>query len=154
MRVGFLSTPAPLASKIVVAKQVEDVHSNQLSQMLCSAFIERYDLDAHIEKIRALYRQKSALMLKTLDEYMPACVSYTRPQGGLFLWCTLSERIDMNDFVQRALTRFVAVVPGTAFNCDEKAPSQAFRVTYATPTEEQIVVGVKTLASLVQEMSD
>ena len=105
-------------------------------------------------RINRMVKTAGFRVLKTLDEYMPACVSYTRPQGGLFLWCTLPERIDMNDFVKKALTRFVAVVPGTAFNCDEKAPSHAFRVTYATPTEEQIVAGVKILASLVQEMSD
>lgn len=152
MRVGCIAAPAPIASKLVVAKQVEDVHTNQLAQMICSTYMERYDLDSHIEKIRALYRRKAALMLDTLDACMPSSVTYTRPEGGLFLWCTLPAGIPMDAFVQEAMSRQVAVVPGTAFNCDEKAPSRSFRVTYATPTEEEIVQGIRILADIVREM--
>ena len=66
-------------------------------------------------------------------------------EGGLFLWCTLPDGIDANAFVQEALARKVAVVPGTAFNCDVSAPSRSFRLNYSTPTDEQIVEGVKRL---------
>ncbi len=151
MRIGFLSAPDEVAAKIVVAKQVEDVHTNQFFQMLCAAYLQNCDIDAHIAGIRALYKRKSALMLKTLDENMPSVVRYTRPEGGLFLWCTLPDGIALDGFVQSALERFVAVVPGTAFNCDESAPSQSFRLTYATPTDEQIVTGVKILSEIVKE---
>ena len=152
MRVGFLSAPDAIAQKIVVAKQVEDVHTNQFFQMLCHAFVSEYDLDAHIATIRQLYKTKSAIMLKALEEYMPDCVTFTRPEGGLFLWCTLPEKIDLNDFVKRALARFVAVVPGTAFDPEDSGVSHSFRLTYATPTEEQIARGVKILGDLVREM--
>ena len=152
MRVGFLSAPDAIAQKIVVAKQVEDVHTNQFFQMLCHAFVSEYDLDAHIAAIRQLYKTKSAVMLKALEAYMPDCVTFTRPEGGLFLWCTLPEKIDLNDFVKRALARFVAVVPGTAFDPEDSGVSHSFRLTYATPTEEQIASGVKILGDLVREM--
>ncbi len=152
MRIGFLSAPDVIAQKIVVAKQVEDVHTNHFFQMLCHAFVTRYDLDAHIASIRAIYKRKSDIMLKALDEYMPDVVSYTRPEGGLFLYCTLPESIDLTEFVQKALSRFVAVVPGTAFDPEDSGMSHSFRLTYATPTEEQIVNGVKLLGELVSEM--
>jgi len=153
MRVGFVSAPDAIAQKMVVAKQVEDVHTNQFFQMLCSAFMERYDMDEHIAKIREIYKRKSGIMLKALDEYMPKCVTYTRPEGGLFLWCTLPEEIELSVFVKRALERFVAVVPGTAFSPDEATVSHSFRLTYATPTDEQIVEGVKILSGIVSEMT-
>ena len=152
MRIGFISAPDAIAQKIVVAKQVEDVHTNQFFQMLCHAFVTRYDLDAHIATIRALYKKKSSIMLKSLEDYMPDCVTFTRPEGGLFLWCTLPEAIDLSDFVKRALARFVAVVPGTAFDPEDSGISHSFRLTYATPTEEQIVTGVKILGDLIREM--
>jgi len=152
MRVGFLSAPHDIAQKIVVAKQVEDVHTNQFFQMLCHAFVTRYDLDEHIASIRRLYKTKSALMIKALEDYMPDCVSFTRPEGGLFLWCTLPEEIELSAFVKRALERFVAVVPGTAFDPEDSGVSHSFRLTYATPTEEQIVTGVKILGELVKDM--
>ena len=152
MRVGFVSAPDAIAQKLVVAKQVEDVHTNQFFQMLCHAFVTRYDLDMHIASIRALYKKKSELMVTSLETYMPDCVSFTRPEGGLFLWCTLPEEIELSAFVKRALERFVAVVPGTAFDPDDRGVSHSFRLTYATPTEEEIVKGVKILGELVKEM--
>ena len=153
MRVGFVSAPDAIAQKMVVAKQVEDVHTNQFFQMLCSEFMAQYDMDEHIAKIREIYKRKAGIMLKALEDYMPKSVSYTRPEGGLFLWCTLPAEIELSAFVKKALERFVAVVPGTAFNPDETAGSHSFRLTYATPTDEQIVEGVKILGEIVNEMT-
>jgi len=152
MRVGFLCANKELVQKIVVAKQVEDVHTNIFFQMLCAEYIKRCDLDAHIAGIRALYREKCGLMLKALDTYMPKDVKYTRPEGGLFLWCTLPEGISGAEFVKRAAEKKVFVVPGTAFACDQDAKSDSFRLNYSMPTAEEIDRGVKILASLIEEM--
>ncbi|MBR5453118.1 MAG: PLP-dependent aminotransferase family protein [Clostridia bacterium] len=145
MRVGYICAPDAIVQKMVVAKQVEDVHTNVFFQMLCHRFITEYDLDEHIEGIRALYRKKCNLMLSTLDEELGGTVKFTRPEGGLFVWCTLPKGTDLSDYVKRALANKVAVVPGTAFNADTEAPSDSFRITYATPSEEQIVEGIKAL---------
>ncbi len=151
MRVGFLCANEKLMQKIVVAKQGEDVHTPMLPQMICAEYLNNYDVDAHIKDIRELYRRKCGIMLDALDKYMPDCVQYTRPEGGLFLWCTLPDGIDLDEFVQAALKRKVAVVTGRAFNCDESESSNSFRVTYATPDEEQIIRGIKILGELVTE---
>ncbi len=145
MRVGFIVGPEPLVTKMVVAKQSEDVHTNIFFQMLCHKFMTACDLDSHIQKIRALYRHKCELMLAELEKHLPAAVTFTRPEGGLFIWCTLPEGADMNAFVKCALEKKVAVVPGTTFNCDTAAPSRSFRLNYSTPTDEQIIEGVKRL---------
>jgi 2-aminoadipate transaminase len=152
MRVGFLSAPEAVFQKIVVAKQVEDVHTNQFFQMLCADFIEKYGLDEHIASVSELYRSKCELMLGELDKNMPECVKYTRPEGGLFIWLTLPDQICLNDFVKKALEKKVAVVPGTAFSPEESEISHSFRVTYSTPSCEQIVRGVKILADIIKEM--
>ena len=76
-------------------------------------------------------------------------VKYTRPEGGLFLWCTLPDFIDLNEFVQKALANMVAVVPGTAFNCDTEAYSHSFRLNYSTPSDEQIVRGIEILGKIL-----
>ena len=145
MRPGFVIAPEAIVSKMAVAKQGEDVHTNIFFQMLCHRFMTECDLDAHIERIRALYRHKCTLMLTELEKHLPKEISFTRPEGGLFLWCTLPDGVDMNAFVKEALARKVAVVPGTAFNCDTEAPSRSFRLNYSTPSDEQIVEGVKRL---------
>jgi len=153
MRIGFVSGPAEIIQKMVVAKQVEDVHTNQFFQMVCAGFINEYSLDEHIERIRALYRRKCKIMMDALEQYMPGYVSFTRPDGGLFVWLTLPEGTDLSLFVKKALERKVAVVPGTAFTPVEGAPSRSFRITYATPTDTQIVEGVKILAEVAEELA-
>ena len=152
MRVGFVCGPEEIVSKMVVAKQVEDVHTNLFFQMLCHRFMTERDLDGHIAGIRKLYGEKCTLMLGELDKKMPKCIQYTRPEGGLFIWCTLPDGISSSEYIKAALSRKVAVVPGTAFNCDTEAPSDSFRLNYSMPSDEDIVKGVDILAKLAKEM--
>ena len=152
MRVGFVCGPKDLIQKMVVAKQVEDVHTNQFFQMICAEFMSRYDMDAHIETIRALYRRKANLMLDALDREMPDCVKYARPEGGLFLWCTLPDHIDVAEFINRAKEQLVFVVTGKAFNCDENAGTHSFRLNYSMPSDENIDKGIKILGDIIKDM--
>lgn len=151
IRLGYVCGPEQIVQKMVVAKQCEDVHTNIFFQMLCHRFINEYDFDAHIKGICELYGKKCALMLDTLDKYMPSEVTYTRPDGGLFIWCTLPENVDMTAYIKRSTELGVSAVPGIAFNCDTSAPSSSFRITYATPSDEDIVRGVKYLAQAARE---
>ena len=152
LRLGFVCAPQPVLSKMIVAKQVEDVHTNVLSQLVCEKFVTSDKFEPHLESVRALYRRKCGLMLAEMDACFPKEVKYTRPEGGLFLWCTLPEGIELNELVKTALSRKVAVVPGTAFNCDTTAPSRAFRLNYSTPSDEQIVRGIRILGEILCEM--
>ncbi|MCD8055826.1 MAG: PLP-dependent aminotransferase family protein [Clostridiales bacterium] len=151
MRVGYVTAPKDIIQKMVVAKQVEDVHTNIFFQMVTYRYMTEYDLDAHIADIRALYRHKAGLMLSELDHHMPECVSFTRPEGGLFIWVTLPDGLDSSSVVSAALERKVAVVPGTAFNCDVTAPSSSFRLNYSMPSDEEIVTGISRLSDAVKE---
>ncbi|MBR3992149.1 MAG: PLP-dependent aminotransferase family protein, partial [Clostridia bacterium] len=151
MRVGYVTAPAGIIQKMVIAKQVEDVHTNIFFQMLCHRFIDEYDLDAHIAGIRKLYGAKCSLMLSELRKNLAADVKFTRPEGGLFIWCTLPARISQPDFVKEAMKRKVAVVPGSTFCCDEGAESDSFRLNYSTPSDDDIVRGVGILGQITKE---
>lgn len=152
MRVGFLCGNKSLISKIVVAKQVEDVHTNVFFQMICAKYIEQCDLEAHIAEIRRLYRHKAGLMLSALEKYMPSEVGFTRPEGGIFLWCSLPEGLSLDEFVKRAGEKNVFVVPGTAFSPDPDAPCRSFRLNYSMPSDEEIERGIKILADIAKDM--
>ena len=152
MRVGFVIAPDAVASKMVVSKQTSDVHTNIFFQMLCHRYMTECDLEGHIEEIRKIYRHKCSLMLDCLEKELPDTIKFTRPEGGLFIWCTLPENADANAFIKEATARNVRVVPGATFNCDTEAPSQCFRLNYSTPSDEQIVKGVKILGALAREM--
>jgi 2-aminoadipate transaminase len=151
MRVGFVIAPEAVASKMVVSKQTSDVHTNLFFQMLCHGYMAECDLDGHIEEIRALYRKKCGLMLSCLEKELPKAVRFTRPEGGLFIWCTLPDGVDAMAFIREATARNVRVVPGATFNCDTEAISQSFRLNYSTPSDENIIKGIKILGELARE---
>ena len=152
MRVGFVIAPDEVAAKMVVSKQTSDVHTNLFFQMLCHKYMTECDMEAHIEGIRDLYRHKANLMLDCLDKCFPRSVEFTRPEGGLFIWCTLPDSADENEFIRRATDAQVRIVPGIAFNCDTASPSKSFRLNYSTPSDEQIIKGISILGQIAKDM--
>lgn len=154
MRVGFVIAPDEVASKMVVSKQTSDVHTNIFFQMLCYRYMTECDLDGHIKDIQDIYRRKCTLMLDSIEKYFSDKVTFTRPQGGLFIWCTLPESVDTSLFIKIAAERNVRVVPGATFNCDTNDPSRSFRLNFSTPSDEQIISGIKILGELTREMTE
>ena len=153
LRVGYAVMNQGLAEKFTVAKQCSDVHTAILNQVICHKFLAEYDLEAHLAGLRQLYKEKCGLMLSQIQEHFSSRISYTVPEGGLFLWCRLPEGVDMLDFCTQAVERCrVAVVPGTAFNCDEQASSPCFRMNFSSPTNEMIVEGCRRLGALTREL--
>lgn len=152
MRVGWCVAPAPIVQKMVVCKQGQDVHTNIWSQMVAYEYITKYDFEAHLEKLRNLYRKKAQFMMNLLDEYLAPYVTYDKIDGGLFIMCKLPDYIDMVDFCKEAVKRKVCVVPGNAFLTDENDECHTFRVNFSTPTDQQLEKGVKILGELVKEL--
>ncbi len=147
MRIGFVCGPKEIVQKIVVVKQVNDVHTNQFFQMVASKFIDTYGLDEHIDFIRGLYREKCTLMLSELDKQLGDKVEYTRPEGGLFIWLTAKGK-NGDEIAKQAIENKVAVVTGSSFNPIQGGFSSSVRLNYSTPSDEQIIEGVKRLAKI------
>ena len=151
MRVGFVVAPEEVAAKMVVAKQSEDVHTNQFFQMLCYKFMTECDLDAHIAMIREVYGRKCRLMLECLEKELPSSIHFTRPEGGLFIWVTLPDGVDATAFLKACMAEKLMIVPGATFNCDVTEGSMSFRLNYSTPSDEQIKEGVARLGRVARE---
>ncbi len=145
LRLGFVCANRALVQKLVVAKQVEDVHTPMLTQLLATEYMKRYDLDALIVRMRALYRQKCGTMLRAMDEFFPADAHWTRPNGGLFIWCDLGHGIDTAKLAPVCLARKVVFVPGSTFMTDMDAPCSGLRLNYSTMTDERITEGIRIL---------
>lgn len=152
MRVACCIAPKAIIQKMTVAKQASDVHSNLWAQKVMARYLQNYDMDAHIERIRMIYKQKCHLMLDEMKKHFHPDVQYTIPTGGMFIWVTLPESVDMLTFVKKALEKNVAVVPGNAFLDDDTKECHSFRMNYSTPTNEKIKEGVKVLGEITYEM--
>ncbi|HBB20722.1 MAG: PLP-dependent aminotransferase family protein [Ruminococcus sp.] len=154
-RTGFVSAPSEIIQKIVVCKQVSDVHSNIWAQVICHRFMTTIDREEHFKKLRAIYKEKCDLMCSYIEDGFSDKITYVRPEGGLFIWCSLPESMDMNGFCTRAVQEYkVAVVPGNAFNINEGDVSHAIRLNYSTPTNDQIRKGMDILARMTRELLD
>ena len=153
IRVGYAIAPKAVIQKMVVCKQVSDVQSNNFGQMLAYRFMSEVDFDAHLQRLRGIYKQKAERMMRGIEAHFSKAVDYTRPEGGLFLWCTLPEGSDMIGFCKRAVAEDkIAVVPGSAFMVSEDDVTYSFRMNYSTPTDEAIDRGTEILGRLTKEM--
>ena len=153
IRVGYISAPKEIITKMVICKQVDDVHTNIWAQVLAYKFMTKCDMNAHLEKLRAIYRHKCSLMIQQIEKNFSSKIKFTRPEGGLFVWCTLPEDCDMMAFCSRAVQEYkVAVVPGNAFMISENDFTTSFRMNFSTPTDEQLVKGCEMLGALSKEM--
>ncbi|MBQ9544947.1 MAG: PLP-dependent aminotransferase family protein [Clostridia bacterium] len=151
LRVGFLCAPKELVAKAVVAKQVSDVHTAMLPQLLVSEFMKRYDIDSFIKKNRELYGKKCALMLEGIEACFPGQVTHTTPQGGLFVWCDMNGDFDTAEIAKAAVKKNVVFVPGSTFMADMSKPRSTFRLNYSSMSDEKITKGVEILGKVLKE---
>lgn len=154
-RTGYVSAPAEIIQKIVVCKQVSDVHSNIWAQVVSHRFLTSVDLNEHFAGLSNIYREKCDLMCSYIDNEFSKKISYSKPEGGLFIWCTLPEDCDMPAFCSKAVQEYkIAVVPGNAFCIHETDKTSSFRLNFSTPTNKQISDGMEILAKMTREMFD
>lgn len=151
LRLGFMCAPRAIIQKMVVAKQISDVHTPMLTQLIATEYMKRYDLDALIGKMRENYAHKCKTMLDAMDEFFPTDVTYTRPGGGLFIWCDLGHGLDTLALSGRAIEQKVVYVPGNTFMVDIDQPTSTLRLNYSTMSDEKIVEGIRRLGDVFHE---
>lgn len=150
IRVAYAVIPKKAVAAFTIGKQVSDVHTGVLNQMIVSRWFDEYDVDGHIVDIRKIYRRKLNLMCDCLDKYCVGFITYVRPEGGLFIWAKLPDDVDMLKYVGALLERKVAVVPGSAFMTDDTAACSYIRLNFSTPSDDDIVKGVKIMGEVAQ----
>ncbi|MBN1781561.1 PLP-dependent aminotransferase family protein [bacterium] len=150
MRLGWVMASTPIMEKFIIAKQSMDLCTSALSQAIAYEYFKRGWLETHIQENIALYRKKRSVMLEALEKYMPGHpeISWTKPEGGLFLWVTIPENIDVDRLFYQALEANVAYVSGTGFYTDGGG-KHAMRLNFSYPSESQIVTGIQRLAEVI-----
>lgn len=147
LRLGYLVAPKNVSEKVVLGKQVSDVHTALIPQLIALEYLKKYDLNAHIEKMRELYKRKCNVLLEAVDKYLGDKVTHTVPEGGLFVWCE-AEGIDSLKLSQDTIKEKVLIVPGNNFAVDMEKPCSGFRLNFSTMPDDKLVEGVKRLAKV------
>lgn len=148
IRLGYVVAPLPLVRRLELAKQAADLHTAQLTQMVVYEVIKDGFLDRHIPTIRELYGNQCQAMLDAMAEHFPASLTWTRPQGGMFIWVTLPKHINAMELLDEAIKEKVAFVPGAPFYANEPE-TNTLRLSFVTVPPERIRQGIAILGRLI-----
>lgn len=149
LRIGWITASEDIIEKYALIKQSMDLHTSNISQREISKYIELYDLDAHVEEIKTVYKRRRDLALHTMKESFPKDMKFTTPEGGLFTWVIGPSTMDASVILERCLKNGVAFVPGHSFY-PNGGGHNTFRLNFSNATEEQLVTGLNRLANVLK----
>jgi 2-aminoadipate transaminase len=144
LRLGWLRAPQVLRRACAVAKQAADLHTPTVNQLAAAHYLDV--LDAHVERVREVYGERRDAMLAGLPDALPAGSTWTRPEGGMFLWVRLPSSYDTTALLPRVVRHDVAYVPGAPFYASAPDP-RTLRLCFVTQTPEEIDEGLRRLAA-------
>jgi 2-aminoadipate transaminase len=158
VRLGWAVAPRPVLEKLNLGKQGADLCSSPVTQLFVAAYFGETDAEgeplwrAYVEQLKDLYARRRDVMLEALSDHFGGAARWTAPQGGLFIWATLDERIDTTDLLALARDREgVAFVPGRAAYVDGRSGSSSMRLNFAGVPEGEIREGMRRIGKVVRE---
>ncbi|MDP2865497.1 MAG: PLP-dependent aminotransferase family protein, partial [Elusimicrobiota bacterium] len=150
LRLGVILAHPQIIKKMEILKQSLDLCTSSLNQLIAADFLRSGYFEKHIEVIKKTYKLKKDTMVAALEKYMPEGVTWTKPEGGLFLWVRLPEGMSADEMFEDALKENVAYVIGSAFHSDGSGKN-TMRLNFSYPTPEDIDEGIKRLATAVKK---
>jgi len=150
VRLGWTVAPRPVLEKLALGKQGTDLCSSTLGQVWVAEYFRAGDWEGYLGVLRDLYARRRDVMLAALEEHFPPEATWTRPQGGLFLWATLPDYLDTTDLLARALREDVAFVPGRAAYLDGRGGS-SMRLNFSGVGDDDIREGVRRIGRVISE---
>jgi 2-aminoadipate transaminase len=150
LRLGWCAAPRPVLDKLNLGKGAADLCSSPLSQLFVRRYFDERDWLAYVGKLTGVYRRRRDIMLEALAEHFPREATWTRPQGGLFIWAKLPDFIDTTDLLARALRDHVAFVPGRAAYLDGRGGTE-MRLNFSGVSDDAIREGVRRIGEVIRE---
>lgn len=150
-RMGWVLAHPMVIDNFVKAKQNTDLCTSAFLQKITVKFFEKNYFDANVAKIVDIYKKKLNAMIGAFEKYMPEGVTWTRPEGGLFLFLTLPKQYDAEDLFKIAIEKNVAFVLGTVFFADGSGKN-TMRINFSYMSEEENIEGVRRLADSIREL--
>lgn len=149
-RIGWVAANQEVIEKLVLVKQGADLQCNTFAQMAVYKYVEMFDIDAHVAKIREVYKRRRDLAVRTLEAALPPNVHFTRPEGGLFLWVVLPKDINARHLMPKCMERGVAFVPGGSF-FPNGGMENTMRINFSNAQDEKLEKALKIVADVIKE---
>ncbi|MGM5631643.1 PLP-dependent aminotransferase family protein [Apibacter raozihei] len=149
-RIAWIAGNHEIIKKYVLVKQGADLQCNTFAQMQIYKYLQTYNIDQHIEKIKDLYRKRRDLAIQIMEESFPEGVSFTKPSGGLFLWIELPKDIDAKEVLKKCIEKKLAFVPGGAFFPNTQKEN-TLRINFSNMPEDRIKKGLTILGEVIKE---
>jgi 2-aminoadipate transaminase len=150
LRVGYAVAPPELLQPMIIGKQGTDVHTSNLSQQIIMRYAQKGGFEQHLPRVRAQYGEKCRLMLEMLEKTFPAGSTWTKPQGGLFLWVTLDEGVSTTALLEQAIAAKVAFIPGTPFSASGGC-TNCMRLNFSNASPADIEIGIERIAQVIKQ---
>jgi 2-aminoadipate transaminase len=151
LRLGWICAKRDIMDKLITIKQASDLHSSSLCQRIVHQYLISNNMDKHIETIINVYKSQRDAMISSIEKYFPSEVTFTRPEGGMFLWVTLPKQLSALDLFEYAIKENVAFVPGTPFYIDGCGTNN-MRLNFSNADENTIEEGIKRLGRIIENM--
>ncbi|MBQ7757421.1 aminotransferase-like domain-containing protein [Anaerotignum sp.] len=152
-RLGWVCADDPILAKYNFLKQAFSLQTPTISMLIASKWMELYDLNAHVDKIRDCYGKRKNIMIDIMEKELPACCKFTDPEGGLFTWIELPEGIDAKELAMKCLEEKVAFVTGGGFY-PNGGHENTLRLNYSNMPEEKITEGMKKLCKIITQFCE
>jgi 2-aminoadipate transaminase len=150
-RLGWVVAPQWIMKKLIVAKQATDLHTSHFTQCIIYQYLENNPLNEHIQKIREVYGKQCDAMLAAMKQFFPEGITYTKPEGGMFLWVELPKNLAALDLFDRAVKDKVIFVPGDPFYVN-KSRMNTLRLNFSCVDEKTIAIGIERLGKAIREL--
>jgi 2-aminoadipate transaminase len=148
IRLGWIYAKEEIFEKLLILKQSNDLHSNAFLQQVLIDYFKDNDFNAHLEVLREIYSNRLNIMIDSLQTMMPKEITYHVPKGGMFVWLTIPNSIDVHELLEKCIQEKVIFIPGDVFYASDGAKS-SLRLSFATSSEADIKKGVKALAKVL-----
>ncbi|MFB5196268.1 PLP-dependent aminotransferase family protein [Neobacillus sp. KR4-4] len=148
LRLGWICADETFIEKYVAFKQTADLHTDSFAQRITAKYLELYNIEEHINKIKAVYKERCTVMLSCIEEFFPKNLSYSKPEGGLFIWVELPKSVDSRGLFAECLANNVAFVPGSPF-FPNGTENNALRLNYSNMPIEKIREGMKRMGEVL-----
>ena len=150
LRTGWICAPVELMSHLLRIKQAADLHTNNVVQHIIHRFLTDNNLEEHLQKVRSVYKAQKDCMIESIRKHFPEEVSYTNPEGGMFIWATLPNPLNSDDLIKKTIDEKVVFVPGKSFFTIDEG-HRNMRLNYSNSSEEIIAEGIKRLGIIIKK---